>query len=286
MAGIERRDIRFGLENCLDGMISFNRDNGIKDVIIFLHGFMSDYKGKENKGRSKIYCENASEYGFIGLTFSFRGHGDSKGKRGYVSREQLIEDIGYAIDFVNKRLYGEVIGVDIEAETISLCGSSTGATGALHYVAQHPRKITSLALISPFTTLDNLALTEKQKEILGEYYKTYLKTRAEAYIPFERTDKPEEALTKLFPITSYHELNHLNGINIAKKISIPTLTLCGINDKWITPNSIRELHENLSSENKVLREYNDGHGLENHEKEVIEDIFDWFKKIIKKERKN
>lgn len=282
------RDVKFGPENCLDGIIAFKNENDLEDVIIFLHGFLTDCRGNENKARVKIYSEKATEYGFYGVTFSFRGHGRSKnyeGKRGFISKTQLIEDIGSAINFVKNELYKE-IELKSKPKTISLCGSSTGATGALYYIAENPGIISSLILISPYTTFDNVNLPKKLRDAFEKYYEDYKKTGVDANLPYVRTDKPDESKSKEFPASTYYWLNHMNGIEIAKKINIPTLVLCGINDGWINADSIKELYKSLGSEIKELREYDDGHSLDNHESEVIGDTFGFLRKIIKEERKN
>jgi len=262
------KDVRFGDNKSLDGIIAYENGKDIKESIIFLHGFLADCRGDENKARVKIYCEKAPEYGLNGLTFSFRGHGRSKGKSGVINKRQLVDDIKAAVGFV-KEEFGE--------GRVYLCGSSTGATGALYFVAEEGG-IEKLVLISPYTSFDNINLSEEQRKALENYYEIYKKTQVEVYIPFLRTDKPEEALKKQFPISSYYWLKQMNGIEIAKRIHIPCLVISGINDKWINPKSIRELYLNLKSERKEFREYYDDHGLKDHEQEVIEDIFSWFKK--------
>lgn len=276
------KDVSFGPENCLDGIIAFRNGNDLEDVIVFLHGFLTDCRGDENKARVKIYSEKSIEYGFYGVTFSFRGHGKSKnyeGKRGFISKTQLVEDIGYAVNFVKNELYKE-LELKGKPKTISLCGSSTGATGALYYAMENPEEISSLVLISPYTTFDDVNLSKKLKEAFEKYYEDYKKTGIDVSIPYVRTDKPEEAKNKEFPVSTYYWLKHMSGIETAKKVNIPTLVICGINDGWINVDSIKELYKNLGSEIKELREYNDGHGLDNHESEVIGDIFNWFKKIV------
>lgn len=257
------RDVNFGANNSLDGIIARENGDPAETSIIFLHGFLADCRGDENKARVKIYCEKAPESGFNGLTFSFRGHGKSKGKRGFISKTQLVEDIRSAVEFVRK---------EFGTETIYLCGSSTGATGALYFVVEEGG-IEKLVLISPYTSFDNINLSEKQRKALEEYYATYKKTGIDVYLPFSRTDKLDEELTKKFPISSYYWLQHMNGIEIAKKVNVPCLVICGLNDGWVNPSSIKKLYSNLRSDSKELREYDDTHSLENHEHEVIEDIF-------------
>src|SRR5688572_26720323 len=71
--------------------------HGGKSVIV-AHGFA------EHSGRYGEILNELNRAGFAALAFDFRGHGNSDGKRGYISRFQdYVDDLKAAVNFEKGR---------------------------------------------------------------------------------------------------------------------------------------------------------------------------------------
>jgi uncharacterized protein len=82
-------------------------------ALIFIHGWKSNKEG--NDKRSMII----SEQGFICLTLDLGGHGESEGSTGDFSREDHLDDIKTAYDYLTKL-------PEVDTEKIGVIGSSYG----------------------------------------------------------------------------------------------------------------------------------------------------------------
>jgi len=103
-------------------------------AMMFVHGWMSSEKG---------YIERAkpiADLGYVCLTFSLRGHGESEGKLNSFSRYDHLRDCISAYDFLSGQKY-------INKDTIHVSGSSYG--GYLASMLTTKRNIASLALKAP-----------------------------------------------------------------------------------------------------------------------------------------
>ncbi|HEY7215413.1 MAG TPA: lysophospholipase [Thermoanaerobaculia bacterium] len=105
--------------------------------IVIVHGYA------EHKGRYRQLVETLVAAGYGCHLLDLRGHGESGGQRGHVSRfEDYREDL--------ERFLHEVRVRDAAASPLLLLGHSLGGLISLDFVLHHPRAFDSLAVVSPF----------------------------------------------------------------------------------------------------------------------------------------
>lgn len=105
-------------------------------VAIVVHGFA------EHSGRYGHVFDWLNRTGFNVLSFDLRGHGYSKGRRGYIdSFEQYVSDLDTLVLFARRKFPNE---------RLFLIGHSMGGLVALHYVHQSPEHVDGLVGSSPF----------------------------------------------------------------------------------------------------------------------------------------
>lgn len=105
--------------------------------VVIVHGYA------EHKGRYRQLVEALVAAGYACHLLDLRGHGESGGKRGHVSRfEDYRTDIG--------RFLEEVQTLDAGLSPLLLLGHSLGGLIALDFVLHHPEAFDSLAVSSPF----------------------------------------------------------------------------------------------------------------------------------------
>lgn len=105
--------------------------------IVIVHGYA------EHKGRYGQLVETLVAAGYACHLLDLRGHGESGGPRGHVSR---FED--YRTDL--ERFLEEVRALDTAPSPLLLLGHSLGGLIALDFVLHHPQVFDSLAVVSPF----------------------------------------------------------------------------------------------------------------------------------------
>ena len=110
---------------------------GSRGRVVIVHGYA------EHKGRYRQLVEALVAAGYSCHLLDLRGHGESGGKRGHVSRfEDYRTDIG--------RLVEAMRTLDASPAPLLLLGHSLGGLIALDFVLHHPQAFESLAVISPF----------------------------------------------------------------------------------------------------------------------------------------
>src|SRR5689334_6487643 len=101
-----------------------------KPPVVVVHGFA------EHSGRYTDILTELEAKGFSPLSFDFRGHGHSEGKRGYINRFQdYVDDLGAAVALARSR------GSD---EPVILLAHSMGALVAIHYAISKPEEVCGL----------------------------------------------------------------------------------------------------------------------------------------------
>ncbi|MDO8583503.1 MAG: alpha/beta fold hydrolase [bacterium] len=103
-------------------------------AIIFIHGWNSDESGYRPR------AEALASLGYICLTISLRGHGESSGKLEEFSRQDHLQDIIKAYDFLTSQK-------EVDLNNINVVGASYGAY--LGAILTTKRKVVSLAMRAP-----------------------------------------------------------------------------------------------------------------------------------------
>jgi pimeloyl-ACP methyl ester carboxylesterase len=97
-------------------------------VVIFAHGFGSG----RTSGRNRAIAERLLAAGVATLLIDFTGHGDSEGDIADATIEQMVEDLGAAVDFLETR-------PEIDPASIGISGSSSGGIVTVLFAARDPR---------------------------------------------------------------------------------------------------------------------------------------------------
>lgn len=132
-------------------------------ALIFLHGWKSSEKGYLPRAQS------LSKLGFICLTISYRGHGESDGNIEEYSRHDHLNDVTNAYDFLKYQKY-------VDCERIGAIGKSIGGYFACLLVLK--RKLRWLVLSAPALYPDinfnksTAELVRKDPSIYRQYNET------------------------------------------------------------------------------------------------------------------
>lgn len=121
-------------------------------AILFIHGWTSEMK------RSYEYAEALSELGYICMLFDMRGHGISEGNIDEQTRQDFINDILAAYDYLIKC-------EKVDEENVSAVGSSFG--GYLVALLSSKRNLRNIVLRVPANYPDE-GLNEKQILFSGD----------------------------------------------------------------------------------------------------------------------
>jgi uncharacterized protein len=108
-------------------------------ALIFVHGWSS------NKVGNILRAQALTQLGFICLTLDLRGHGNSDGALGDFSREDHLEDLKAAYDFLSSQEH-------VESEKIGIIGASYG--GYLSAILTNFKKLKWLVLRVPALYFD------------------------------------------------------------------------------------------------------------------------------------
>lgn len=206
-------------------------------AIIGCHGFLGSCNGT-----IKDYGEYLGENGYCFLGISLRGHGNSGGRKKFISSKTSLEDIGGAVDYLR----------ELNREKIGICGLSVGGAAALLYITKKPKDIQAISLISVYTNADALNLNSKEREGLEKVCKGFELFKIDKKLEFKRNGQ-------MIPISAYKSLrDELNVFNMVDRIpDIPLLMIMASGDNWISPKSMKKFFEELQISDKELKEYKD-----------------------------
>ena len=138
-------------------------------AVLFIHGWTSSQKGYIPRAQA------VSNLGYICLTFSMRGHGESEGNLEYLSRKDHLEDCITAYDFLASQ-------PNIIRNKIHVVGASYG--GYLASLLSANRPADSLVLRAPAlypdeqVTTPTLHLVRKDIQIYQQKNLTYQENKA------------------------------------------------------------------------------------------------------------
>ncbi len=124
-----KEDVSFNVESQkLVGTIYYPQNLKSKNpAVLFIHGWTS------NQNRYKELAERLNELGLVCLTFDMRGHGESDGDTNSQTRNDFIQDVVAAYDFLADL-------TEVEKQSISVIGSSLGAYLAAILTSLRPIK--------------------------------------------------------------------------------------------------------------------------------------------------
>ncbi len=209
----------------LAGILHTPEGKGPFRAVVFVHGF----RGRCKDGPKPLaLAEALTKKGFVFLRFDFSNIGESEGNFENTTITQYVDDLRCAIDFVLK------IGF-VEKDRISLVGSSLGGLVAT-ILATKDKRVKSLVLSSPVASLD--LCTGELKDLMKK-----CKENGYVYINLVSANK----YCKL-NYTFYQDYLKYNGIELAKKIDIPTLILHGDKDDIVPLEGSKEILKNLKGE--------------------------------------
>lgn len=206
-------------------------------AIIACHGFLGSCDGT-----IKEYGKFLEENGYCFFGISLRGHGNSGGKRGFISLNTCLEDIGGAVDYLKK----------LNKNKIGFCGLSVGAAAGLFYIVKNPNHIQAISLISLFVNIESVKLSNEEKSGLDEICESFEKFGKDTTLEFKRN-------RKMFPISAYKSLrDEFNVFSISSKIpDIPLLMIMASHDDWIKPRSMQDFFASLEIPYKEIKTYTD-----------------------------
>ncbi|MEM1509547.1 MAG: alpha/beta hydrolase [Thermofilaceae archaeon] len=246
-----------------------------KAVVVGIHGFA------EHSGRYSHVGSFLAEHGFSLYMYDLRGHGLSKGVRGYLdSFNQFVEDTIAFFELVFK----EVNGVKL-----FLLGHSMGGLIAVHVAAKLNDEISGL-----ITSGAALELKVKMATSLLLKLLSILKPTGRTRLPVavDCLSKDKEVIDKymvdplVFKDPTYRLLAEFGkGVsevwNLVGRISVPALIMHGEDDCLVPPTASQKLYDRLPSSKKMLKMYKGlKHEIFNEtEKEIVfKDLAEWLNK--------
>lgn len=221
--------------------------NGEKKALIVIH------RGHEHSGRLIDLIEGVNQPEFWAFGYDSRGHGESKGPRGYApSFSHIVKDLDTFVSFISKE-YGILV------ENIFIIANSVGAVVCSAWVHDYAPKIRGMALAAPAfeiklyvpLALPGCRLLDAIKH--PAFISSYVKSKFLTHDP-EQAKKYDEDLL----ITPEIAVNILVGlhdtgeriVNDAGAIFTPAIVFSAGSD-WVVKNAPqKKFFDNLSSKNK------------------------------------
>jgi acylglycerol lipase len=207
----------------------------------------------EHSARYDAWARRFSKQGIMVYAFDLRGHGESEGSRGNISKlSEFMDDIGSMVRRC-KRNYGEIPGF--------IYGHSMGGNLVLSYLMGRRQDFAGAIITSPWITMVNPPGAFKQKigRWLNKLYpdKT-LSTRIRSHQLTSLPKKMEESdndvlMHSRISIRLFHELSQSAEEIVAYRtpIRIPVMLLHGESD----PITRYEASRDFASNNQVLFTY-------------------------------
>jgi len=213
--------------------------------VVLVHGL------GEHSGRYRRLIRELNDAGFAVYTFDWPGHGKSPGKRGHTSVEEALEIIDSLIEEIGEKPF--------------LFGHSLGGLTVIRYAETRPEKIRGVVASSPA-----LAKSPKTPGFMVALAKLLGKiapgiTLSNGLDPNLLSRNPEAVKRYIEDPLVHDRISAKLGRSIfenmelahreAKEIKVPVLLLVGTGDVITPPEGARRLFEELTVEDKSLREF-------------------------------
>ena len=259
----------------------FFRDSRIENErggALIVHGLA------EHSGRYAHITEMLATIGIRTFAYDHRGHGESTGKRGHITRfSEYTNDLELMIEKSRNALSPQV--------PLFLIGHSMGGLIVLNYIQQHGnKKIDGLIVSSP--GLGVAVKPPASKEIAAR-----IMSRVAPGFSFDNELNPQYLSHNQKSIDAYlnDPLIHRRitarwvtefmktgeqTCNRADCITLPVLMQVAGGDRIVSPEVSRDFYENISSQDKTLHFYDELHHEIYNEsdslrEQVMEDLKTW-----------
>lgn len=247
-------------------------------VVAFVHGH-GDHCRRYDEWFSMLTARNISV-----ITFDYRGHGRSAGKRGVIKHfDELLKDVALLHEKA-KELFPEI--------PVVLYGHSLGATIVLSYLLKSTSLPDLAIATSPWLQLNKprgkfvLSLINAGNRIAPFFtFKTGLHSSDFSTLDgfSEKREKDELVHNKIsFRFFSEVEKEVQWIKNHFSEIETPLLLMQGTDDRIMDVAATRKLFDRFSGQINYIEWEHSGHQLHNSERssEVIDFIIDWIKEEI------
>jgi len=234
---------------------AFYTGSNPRGLLVVSHGL-----GEHSACYSEFAAHLASTPGLVDvLTFDYRGHGVSSGKRGYVERyRDFVDDLLAAIDWVaNHR-------PDLP---LFVMGHSNGGLVALHAALAVAPKIRGMILSNP--SLKVSARVPRHMYLAGLVLRRFAPfvTLQSTVIDEHLTRDPAHLAARKSDTLRHGKINAplffgmVEGgawiLSQARHIQLPMLLILGDADPVIDPNTSRSFFQHLGSTDKTLKVFSD-----------------------------
>jgi len=249
-------------------------------IICLVHGLY------EHSGRYESFAEFFTESGIGVYSFDLRGHGRSPGKRGHIT------DYNDYLDDVESLL--KVARTEHNDSAIVLYGHNIGGNIVANYILRNSMsELAAVVLSSPWLQLAFELPKGKLKlaKIMNKIYPGY----SEKGVIDANNISKDEAIVKAYQIDPLNQWNisarlFLSALekgqwaeDNANKLKIPTLVLCGGDDKIVSAESSGRFVE--KSEGQAVYKKYPGVRHEPHNdierKQILNEVLNWVQKQVK-----
>jgi alpha-beta hydrolase superfamily lysophospholipase len=264
-----------------DGLSLFGRiwfpDLEARAVVYLVHG-IGDHSGRFEEW-AHFFCRR----GVVVAALDYRGHGNSKGKRGHINKiKEFLDDID---TFIAK------VGADFLDLPSFIYGHSMGGNLVLTYLMQNNQNFSGAVVTSPWIGLVNppSLLTKWLAAHLDKVLPTLtLSTRIRSsqlssQPQAQQNAKSDPLMHSRISLRLFNQLNLAAEHLIANpaKITLPLLVLHGSADRVTCPKHSAEFSSKCKT--SVFKEYEGAlHELHNEsvKSDVFEHVMQWMESIM------
>lgn len=245
-----------------------------KAVVMIEHGLA------EHGGRYLNVANQLVPAGFAVYAVDQYGHGKSDGARVFIPRFEVFSEI--------LKSFFDLIRAEYPDKKIFLLGHSMGSLISACYLLRHQDDLAGAVLTGVFTrTPDNITpLTVSLSKVLSKLVPkagvTAIDAAAVSRDPEVVEAYDNDPLVYRGKVTARLGAETLRGFQKIseeqQKIELPILLMQGTEDKLVNPENAQALYDNISSEDKTLKYYQDYyHEVFNDlgKEQVLEDLQAW-----------
>lgn len=233
-------------------------------VVLLAHGLSS------SSVEFYDFPEKIARAGYACLTLDYRGHGQSDGERGVLSKERVRDDLLGGL----QALTGEY---HVDTSRVALLGHSTGAALAICAAPQIPNLRCLIALAPVARLRDEMNPLEFIAYFLLHLlnYPVRLFYRKGLRVPYKvdykrlyvspeaiaRAEK-DAFLQRTIPVKNYKPLvKRLNGVECARRLRVPALVMIGQHDIVVGKHNSRRVYNALAGAKTLLEVPGSGHSM-------------------------